>query len=181
MLLPWASTWRQQQHEKCCHQSVSELSVEISGIPEALILSLCELIKTISSLQLQDIQLYLQGGDQAAIWPVDNNLWNEYDRKHPPLDCPMPMEASTLPQEVGVPLGVQTEGSIEKLNQDVKQANSSFVARKKEGKARVLRVFACKISVESIHKIILLRWSWEADPVLRETCVRWCLEWNVYI
>ena len=166
MLLPWASTWRQQQHGKCCHQSVSELSVEISGIPEALILSLCELIKTISSLQLQDIQLYLQGGDQAAIWPVDNNLWNEYDSKHPPLDCPMPMEASTLPQEVGVPLGVQTEGSIEKLNQDVKQANSSFVAR---------------ISVESIHKIILLRWSWEAHPVLRETCVRWCLEWNVYI
>ena len=45
----------------------SELSVEISGIPEALILSLCELIKTISSLQLQDIQLYLQGGDQEAI------------------------------------------------------------------------------------------------------------------
>ena len=58
----------------------------------------------------------------------------------------MPMEASTLPQEVGVPLGVLTEGSI-----DIKQANSSFVAR---------------TSVENIHRNILLRRSWEADPVL---------------
>ena len=53
--------------------------------------------------------------------------------------------------EVGVPLGILTEGSIEKCNQDVKHANSSFVAR---------------ISVENIHRNILVRRSWEADPVL---------------
>ena len=53
--------------------------------------------------------------------------------------------------EVGVPLGILTKGSIEKCNQDVKHANSSFVAR---------------ISVENIHRNILVRRSWEADPVL---------------
>ena len=61
-------------------------------------------------------------------------------------------------QEVGVPLGVLTEGSIEKLNQDVKQANTSFVAR---------------VSVENIHRNIQVRRSWEAHPVLHyETTVR---------
>ena len=53
--------------------------------------------------------------------------------------------------EVGVPLGILTEGSIEKCNQDVKQANSSFVAR---------------TLVENIHRNVLVRRSWEADPVL---------------
>ena len=61
-------------------------------------------------------------------------------------------------QEVGVPLGVLTEGSIEKLNQDVKQANTSFVAR---------------VSVENIHRNILVRRSWEADPVLHYETTVW--------
>ena len=59
---------------------------------------------------------------------------------------------------MGVPLGVLTEGSIQKLNQDVKQSNKSFVAM---------------VSVENIHRNILVRRSWEADPVLHyETTVR---------
>ena len=53
--------------------------------------------------------------------------------------------------EVGVPLGILTEGSIEKCSQDVKQAKSSFVAR---------------TSVKNIHRNVLVRRSWEADPVL---------------
>ena len=54
-------------------------------------------------------------------------------------------------EEIGVPLGTLTEGSIEKTNQDVKQANSRFVPR---------------YSMENIHKNTLSRLSWEADPVL---------------
>ena len=54
-------------------------------------------------------------------------------------------------------LGILTEGSIEKANQDVKQTNSRFVAR---------------ISIENIHKNSLHRLSWEADPILH-------YEWTV--
>ena len=48
-------------------------------------------------------------------------------------------------------LGILTEGSIEKANQDVKQTNSRFVAR---------------VSMENIHKNTLKRLSWVADPIL---------------
>ena len=44
-------------------------------------------------------------------------------------------------EEVGVPLGILTDGSIEKGNQDVKETNSRFVAR---------------ISIENLHKNTLL-------------------------
>ena len=53
--------------------------------------------------------------------------------------------------ELGVPLGILTEGSIEKCNQDVKQANHRYVAR---------------TSVENIHRNIMVRRNWEVDPVL---------------
>ena len=52
---------------------------------------------------------------------------------------------------MGVPLGALTEGVIEKANQDVKTANSSFVTR---------------VSSERVQKDILTRRSWEADAVL---------------
>ena len=59
---------------------------------------------------------------------------------------------------MGVPLGVLTEESIEKLNKDVKEANANFMAR---------------ICVENIHRNIVVRQSWEADPVLHyESTVR---------
>ena len=48
-------------------------------------------------------------------------------------------------------MGILTEGSIEKSNQDVKQTSSRFVAR---------------ASLENIHKNCLKRLSWEADPML---------------
>ena len=57
-------------------------------------------------------------------------------------------------QEVGVPIGVLTEESIEKLNKDVKEANANFVAR---------------ISVENIHRNIVVRQSWEPGS----KCLLW--------
>ena len=54
-------------------------------------------------------------------------------------------------EEVGVPLGILTDGSIEKGNQDVKETNSRFVAR---------------ISMENVHRNTLHRLSWEVDPIL---------------
>ena len=50
-----------------------------------------------------------------------------------------------------MPLGILTEGSIEKANQDMKETCSKFVAR---------------LSMENIHKNALTRLSWEADPLL---------------
>ena len=54
-------------------------------------------------------------------------------------------------EEVGVSLGVLTEGSIEVANKDVKTANRKFVSR---------------VSAERIHRDILTRRSWECDPLL---------------
>ena len=54
-------------------------------------------------------------------------------------------------EEVGVALGVLTEGSIEKSNQDSKQTSANFVAR---------------VSMENIHRNALTRRSWAVDPVL---------------
>ena len=54
-------------------------------------------------------------------------------------------------EDVGVPLGILTEGSIEKCNQDVKETNSRFVAR---------------VSRENIHVNTLTRRSWAVDPLL---------------
>ena len=54
-------------------------------------------------------------------------------------------------EEVGVALGVLTEGSIEKCNQDTKRTSANFVAR---------------VSMENIHGNALTRRSWAVDPVL---------------
>ena len=54
-------------------------------------------------------------------------------------------------EEIKVPLGTLTEGSIEVANKDVKAANKKFVAR---------------ISAKRIHSDILTRRSWECDPHL---------------
>ena len=48
-------------------------------------------------------------------------------------------------------MGILTEGSIEKCNQDVKETNSRFVAR---------------ASRENIHVNTLTRRSWAVDPLL---------------
>ena len=54
-------------------------------------------------------------------------------------------------EEVGLALGTLTEGSIEVANKDVKAANKKFVTR---------------VSAERVHRDILTRRSWEADPLL---------------
>ena len=54
-------------------------------------------------------------------------------------------------EEIKVPLGSLTEGSIEVANKDVKEANRKFVAR---------------VSAERAHRDILARRSWECDPLL---------------
>ena len=54
-------------------------------------------------------------------------------------------------EEVGVALGVLTEGSIEKCNQDTKQTSANFVAR---------------VSMENIHRNALTCCSWAVDHVL---------------
>ena len=64
---------------------------------------------------------------------------------------PPPFPSRWSQEEVGVPLGVLTEGSIEVCNKDVKKANRCFVAR---------------VSSECIHRDILVRRSWESDPLL---------------
>ena len=54
-------------------------------------------------------------------------------------------------EEIKVPLGTLTEGSIEVANKDVKDANRKFVTR---------------VSAERVHRDILTRRSWECDPLL---------------
>ena len=54
-------------------------------------------------------------------------------------------------EEVGVPLGVLTEGSTQVANKDVKAGNKKFVTR----------VFA-----QRFHSDNLTRRSWECDPLL---------------
>ena len=54
-------------------------------------------------------------------------------------------------EDLGVPLGILTEGSIEKGNQEVKDTTTRFVTR---------------ISMENIHKNALRRLSWVVDPIL---------------
>ena len=97
---------------------------------------------------------------------MDRGVYKNNDCKPPSLDCSWRSLSQvdcyhailckhTLirwsQEEVGVPLGILTEGSIEKGNQDLKQTNSRFVAR---------------ISMENIHRNTLHRLSWEVDPIL---------------
>ena len=54
-------------------------------------------------------------------------------------------------EDIGIALGLLTEGSIEKCNQDVKQTNTRFVAR---------------VSMKNIHINTLTQRSWAVDPLL---------------
>ena len=54
-------------------------------------------------------------------------------------------------EEIKLPLGTLTKGSIEVANKDVKAANMKFVAR---------------ISAKRIHRDILTWRSWKCDPLL---------------
>ena len=86
-----------------------------------------------------------------------------------PLTCTvsLPMAPYTIymrwaQEEIKVPLGTLTEGSIEVANKDVKAANKKFVAR---------------ISAKRIHRDILSRRSWECDLLLHFEMTQlrvWC-------
>ena len=128
----------------------SAISAEILQIPESLLVSMWELLKAISSSEFQDLDTYEQNARRVF------DLWTTTFSKQMTANVHLLVAHGVLylkwaQDEVGVPLGILTEGSIEKCNQDVKHANCSFVAR---------------ISVENIHRNILVRRSWEADPVL---------------
>ena len=119
-------------------------------IPESLLVSLWELLKAICSSEFQDLDVFEKNARRVF------DLWTTTFDKQMTANVHLLVAHGVLylkwaQDEVGVPLGILTEGSIEKCNQDVKHANSSFVAR---------------ISVENIHRNILVRRSWEADPVL---------------
>ena len=128
----------------------SAISAEIFQVPETLLNSLWELLKSISSCELQDIERYEKEARRAF------DLWTSTFKKNMTANVHLLISHGALylkwaQNEIGVPLGILTEGSIEKCNQDVKKANTRFVAR---------------VSVENIHRNILVRRSWESDPVL---------------
>ena len=128
----------------------SAISAEILQIPESLLVSMWELLKAISSSEFQDVDAYEKNARRVF------DLWTTTFDKQMTANVHLLVAHGGLylkwaQNEVGVPLGILTEGAIEKCNQDVKKANSNFVAR---------------TSVENIHRNILVRRSWEADPVL---------------
>ena len=128
----------------------SAIAAEIFEIPESLLLSLWNLLKAISSSDFQDIKLYEEEARRAF------DLWTEVFEKPMTANVHLLVSHGTLylrwaQEEIGVALGILTEGSIEKCNQDVKKINTNFVAR---------------TGIENIHRNILVRCSWESDPVL---------------
>ena len=128
----------------------SAISAEIFKVPESLLISLWELLKSISSSEVQDINCYEKEARRAF------DLWTNVFKKPMTANVHLLISHGALylkwaQNDIGVPLGILTEGSIEKCNQNVKKANFRFVAR---------------ISVENIHRNILVRQSWESDPVL---------------
>ena len=105
------------------------------------LISLWELLKAISSSEFQDLDAYAKSARRVF------DLWTSTFCKQMTANVHLLIAHGVLylkwaQDEVGVPLGFLTEGSIEKCNQDVKQANSSFVAR---------------TSVENIHRNVLVR------------------------
>ena len=125
-------------------------SADILGIPEELISILWELLVAVNSSKLQDIKKF----ESKA--KVVFNLWRQVFTKAMSANLHMLLVHGSLylrwaQEEVGVPLGTLTEGSIEVANKDVKAANKKFVAR---------------VSAERVHRDILTRRSWECDPLL---------------
>ena len=126
------------------------ISADILGIPEDLISTFWELLVAINSTNFQDIQQYETKAKEAF------NLWRQVFPKVMTANCHLLIVHGSLylrwaQEEIGVPLGTLTEGSIEVTNKDVKIANRKFVTR---------------VSAERIHRDIMTRRSWECDPLL---------------
>ena len=126
------------------------ISADILGIPEDLISTFWELLVAINSTNFQDIQKYETKAKEAF------NFWRQVFPKVMTANCHLLIVHGSLylrwaQEEIGVPLGTLTEGSIEVTNKDVKIANRKFVTR---------------VSAERIHRDIMTRRSWECDPLL---------------
>ena len=126
------------------------ISSEILGIPKELISTIWELLVAVNSTQFQDIQKFEDKAKEAFY------LWRQVFEKPMSANLHMlivhgPLYLHWAQEEVGVPLGVLTEGSIEVANKDVKAANNKYAAR---------------VSAERVHRDILTRRSWECDPLL---------------
>ena len=122
----------------------------ILKIPESPLIGLHKLLQAISSSEFQDIGQYQEDARKCF------DLWREVFSKPMTANVHLLIAHGHLylrwaQEEIGVPLGVLTEGSIEKCNQDVKFIHRRFVAR---------------TSMENIHRNTLARLSWETDPVL---------------
>ena len=119
-------------------------------IPEQLISSFWGLLAAVNSNQFQDPNKF-EVDAKAAFF-----LWCQTFPKGMTANLHCLLAHGSLymrwaQEEIKVPLGTLTEGSIEVANKDVKAANKKFVAR---------------ISAKRIHRDILTRRSWECDPLL---------------
>jgi hypothetical protein len=128
----------------------AKISADILGIPEELISTIWQLLVAVNSFKHQDIKKFEQTAKEAF------TLWCQVFDKPMSANLHLLIAHGSLylrwaQDEVGVPLGVLTEGSIEVANKDVKTANRKFVSR---------------VSAERIHRDILTRRSWECDPLL---------------
>ena len=128
----------------------AEISADILGIPQELISTIWKLLVAINSSKFQDIKNFEETAKEAFV------LWRQVFDKPMSANLHLLIAHGSLylrwaQEEVGVPLGVLTEGSIEVANKDVKAANKKFVSR---------------VSAERIHRDILTRRSWECDPLL---------------
>ena len=128
----------------------ASISAEILGIPEQLISSFWELLAAVNSTNFQDINKF-ESSCKVAFY-----LWRQAFTKVMTANVHMLLAHGSLymrwaQEEIKVPLGSLTEGSIEVANKDVKEANRKFVAR---------------VSAERVHRDILTRRQWECDPVL---------------
>ena len=133
-----------------------ETSADILGIPKELISTIWELLVSINSTKFQDIKKFEEKSKEAFF------LWCQVFDKPMSANLHMLIVHGSLylhwaQSEVGVPLGVLTEGSIEVANKDVKAANKKYVSR---------------VSAERIHQDILTRRSWECDPLLHYEMTR---------
>ena len=135
----------------------SKISAEILGVPEELLKFQWKLLRAVNSTEMQDITKYKENA------MIVFDLWTSVYKKNMTANVHMLIAHGAdymkwAQEDLGVPIGVLTEGSIEVLNKDVKQDNKCFVAR---------------ISSERVQRDIMVRRNWEADPLLHfEATVR---------
>ena len=126
------------------------ISTDILGNPEDLISTFWKLLVAINSTKFHDIRKYETKAKEAV------SLWRQVFPKVMTANCHLLIVHVFLylrwaQEEIRVPLGTLTEGSIEVTNKDVKIANRKFVTR---------------VSAERIQRDILRQRSCECDRLL---------------